>query len=373
MSAASGLFHLREPTDAMTSGSSDTLQRVAERILRVTRAEAVYIERAGAGRGTARVVAAAGVSAPAVGARPPHATPAHVEETRVVVGDGSGQLLGTVALLGTTAAVRSPRTTRQLTLLLDVVRLALHVSALGEEVELRRQELEQSIDEKYRLISGITYELKETLGVAAEYVELLDTESELSERQRDYIASNRRTMASAVRLIGDLLELARIEAGRLPVHPEPTSLGALLRDMASDYRLASATYGVEVITDVPQDLPLVRTDPDLVGPILDNLLSNAVRYTPANGVIRIRADVQRAERTAAARRWLRVTISDSGPGVREAQDVFEAIDRVSRRHGAPGFRLAISRNVARLLGGDLTLESRPGEGASFALWLPLEE
>src|SRR5690606_24269821 len=81
----------------------------------------------------------------------------------------------------------------------------------------------------------------ETLGAASEYVQLLDTEQELTPRQREYIESSRRTISAGLRLIGDLLELARVEAGRLPVQLEPTSVGALLRDMARDYQLASAT------------------------------------------------------------------------------------------------------------------------------------
>ncbi len=115
----------------------------------------------------------------------------------------------------------------------------------------------------------------------------------------------------------------------------------------------------------------MHTDPELVGRILENLFSNAVRYTPANGRIHVAAELADGEDDDAPA-WLCVTITDSGPGVRDAGDVFEAVERVSRRSGSPGFRLAISRNIARLLGGVLTLESGRAAGASFRLWLPLE-
>ena len=374
MSPTGTLFHLHQLTAtlASASGAGVVLQRIAERVRRITRAEGVYIERAGSAVAPAEVVATTGDPAPAPGSLAPHEHAQRLRVERVQVVDGDGAVLGAIVVLHRAVESAPARRIRRLALLIDVTRLALHVSALADQVERRRVELGRAIDEKFRLISGITYELKETLGVAAEYVQLLDTETELTERQRHYIESGRRTMTSAVRLIGDLLELARVEAGRLPVQREPTSMGAMLRDMVRDYRLASATYGVAVSAQVPAGLPLVHTDPDLVGRILENLLSNAVRYTPANGRIQVAAEMRDALPGDVARRWLCITVSDSGPGVQDADDVFEAVERVSRRTGSPGFRLAISRNIARLLGGDLTLESGREAGASFRLWLPME-
>lgn len=372
MSPTNTRFQLRQLTTtlAAASGASDVLRRVADAALRAADAHAAFVERAGDGERAAEVVASTGAPAPAVGAQPPHGLPATLAQWRLAVDDESGRRLGAIVLLGV-----EPRDEpgAELTALRDLAVTALQVRLLSEDLETRRQELEQAIDERFRLISGITYELRETLGATTEYVQLLDTETELTPRQRDYIESSRRTMAAALRLIGDLLELARVEAGRLPVQHEPIRVGAVLRDVARDYELASATYGVRMVTDVADGLPTVYTDPDLVGQILDTLLSNAVRYSPPNAEIRVGADVQGGRRAGDPRRWLRITITDAGPGVEEADDVFEAVERVSGRRGAPGFRLAISRNVARLLGGDLTLESTPGAGASFSLWLPLPD
>ncbi len=370
MSPTTTRFQLRQLTTtlAAASGASDVLQRVADGARGAAGARAAFIEHAGDGERAAEVVASTGAPAPAVGAQPPHALPAELSQWRLPVDDDAGLRLGTIVLLGV-----EPRDgpDAELAALRVLAVTALQVRIMAEELETRRQELEQAIDERFRLISGITYELRETLGATTEYVQLLDTETELTPRQRDYIESSRRTMTSALRLIGDLLELARVEAGRLPVQHEPVRIGPLLRDIARDYELASTTYGVRMTTHVAESLPTVYTDPDLVGQIIDTLLSNAVRYSPPNGEICVAAAVERGRRAGDPRRWLRVTVTDAGPGVEEADDVFEAVERVSGRRGAPGFRLAISRNVARLLGGDLTLESTPGAGASFSLWLPL--
>ncbi|MGH7444799.1 MAG: sensor histidine kinase, partial [Longimicrobiales bacterium] len=351
--------HLNQPGATLRTamGAGVVLQSIAERVRRASGAEAAFIERSGHADEPAAVVATTGEPAPALGARAPYPTLRGLHAERIVVDDGATLRLGAIVLLRRAGAPGGARSGRRLALMVDATRVALHVSALVDEVQSRRLELERAIDEKFRLISGITYELKETLGVAAEYVQLLDTEAELTVRQRDYIDSSRRTIASAVRLIGDLLEFTRVEAGQLPVQAEPTRIGALLRDMARDYRLASATYGVELVADVPTDLPSARTDPDLVKQILDNLFSNAVRYTPPNGTIHVHAAVQPGRRAGDPQNWLCITVTDSGPGVEDSHEIFEAVERVNKRRGAPGFRLAINRNIARLMGGDLTLES----------------
>lgn len=362
---------LRQLTQALTTerGVTDVLHRVAEGLRRATGADAVYIERRSSPGSEPEVIATTGSPAPPVGARPPYNDLLTTIADKLPLGDEEPEALAAV-LLVRGSDVRPHTSGRRVALLLDVARVALHVSGLADEVRARRAEMERSIDEKFRLISGISHELRDTLGAAAEYVQLLDTESELNERQRTFIASSRRSIDGAVRLISDLLELARIEAGQVPVQREPTSIGALLRDMASDYRLASATYGVELIADIPDGLPLILTDPDLVGQILDNLFSNAVRYTPANGSIHVRVTSRRGRRTSDPSHWLCVSVSDTGPGISDEHFVFEAVDRVSKRTGSAGFRLAINRNIARLLGGDLTLEPGDAGGANFTLWLP---
>ncbi|MHB1170878.1 MAG: sensor histidine kinase [Longimicrobiales bacterium] len=330
-------------TLTMTPGATRVLQRLLERVLERTDAAAAFVERAGDADHSAEVIAALGSGAPDIGATPPYEVRRGLRQSHLPLRTSDGHVRGTLVLLDAAATYgdHDPDTKSELQSIVELAADALEVRAVAGALEERRRSLEQAIDERFHLISGITYELRETLGAASEYVQLLD--------------------------------LARVEAGRLPVQQEPTSVGALLRDIARDHQLASATYGVGFEIDVARDLPLVFTDPDLVGQILDTLISNAVRYTPPNGTIRVRADVQRGQRAGDPLRWLRTTITDSGPGVDESYDVFEAVERVSGGRGAPGFRLAISRNVARLLGGDLTLAREPGSGASFSLWLPLPD
>lgn len=223
----------------------------------------------------------------------------------------------------------------------------------------------------YQLLSGTIYHLKNTMAVVSEYMELLDIEGELNDSQRDYIARSRRSMATAMRLLSELHELGRADAGEIVARIEPLDIGSLIRDVMRDLRLSDATTGVRFVFD-DTGVPRLHTDPDCVRQILENLLSNAVRYSPAEGTVLVTASVRSGRRADDPARWVCIDVVDAGPGVAEQEAVFEEVSRVGRK-GSPGFRLAISRRLAKLLGGDLTLTSRPDHGAHFSLWLPFDE
>jgi signal transduction histidine kinase len=248
--------------------------------------------------------------------------------------------------------------------------LALKQAGLRAQVDRTREEALRVVEDKYRLISGISDDLKDRLGAAMEYVALLDLEGELTAQQTDYIARSRQSIEGVIRIINDLVQLSRVDTGRVSPRPEPVSIASLVRGMVRDYQLALGTIGFEFETDLPGDLPVIATDIDLVRQVLDNLLSNAVRYTPSGGNVRVAADVRPGRRKADPLRYLCLSVADTGPGVGDNELIFEEVYRVERRGERPGFRLAISRRIARLLGGELTLDTEPGQGSTFTLWLP---
>lgn len=254
--------------------------------------------------------------------------------------------------------------------LAHVAALALRTGRLAEEVRLGREEFARTLDSKYRLITGISEELKSRLGNAAEYVQLLETEKVLSERELRYIERSRDSIDGAVRLLTELVQLSRAETGRLEINPEPVNPATLLRGIVRDYQLEIGTIGVTFDLDLPTRLPIIITDIDAVRQVLDNLLSNAVRYTPAGGRIAVSADVRPGRRRSDPSKYVCFSVTDTGPGIGDQDLIFEAVYRVERRGGRPGFRLAISRRIARLLGGELTLESSGEAGSTFTLWLP---
>ena len=142
----------------------------------------------------------------------------------------------------------------------------------------------------------------------------------------------------------------------------------MLRGIVRDYQLETGTIGVVFDATIP-DLPVIETDIDAVRQILDNLLSNAVRYTPAGGRITVHADIRPGRRKSDPSKYICLTVADTGPGVGDQDLIFEEVYRIERRGNHPGFRLAISRRIARLLGGELTLETSD-IGSVFTLWLP---
>lgn len=247
--------------------------------------------------------------------------------------------------------------------------LALRRLGLHDEIRAARAEARRIIEDKYRLVSGIADEVRERLGVAVEYVQLLDTEGELNEREERYIDRSRHSIQAVVNLVNDLVQLSRLDTGRVALRPETVNLGVLVRGMVRDFQLSVGTIGFEFDVTVPQ-LPAILTDIDAVRQILDNLLSNAVRYTPVGGRITINAEVRPSRRKTGPLRFVCVSVTDTGPGIDDETQVFEEVYRAERRGVRPGFRLAISRRMARLLGGDLELETEAGQGSTFTLSLP---
>jgi signal transduction histidine kinase len=137
-----------------------------------------------------------------------------------------------------------------------------------------------------------------------------------------------------------------------------------------DFQLSVGTIGLEFDIAVPDALPVISTDIDYVRQILDTLLGNAVRYSPVGGRVSVRADIRPGRRRSDPFRYVCIEVADTGPGIGDHDLIFEEVYRVERRGEKAGFRLAIARRIARLLGGELTLETAPGRGSTFTLWLP---
>lgn len=167
-----------------------------------------------------------------------------------------------------------------------------------------------------------------------------------------------------------------MEAGELQVAAERVPVRSSLVEALDLADPLFSQRGVRVsgALDCPASL-VARGDPDRVRQVLVNLLSNAAKFTPQGGEVRLRCRVAPGD-AAAADGWVVVEVEDTGPGIAPEmlERVFEPFVQVTgkaeRRQGGTGLGLTISRTLARLMGGDLTLASPPGRGACFSLWLP---
>ena len=202
----------------------------------------------------------------------------------------------------------------------------------------------------------------------------------MSEAQAKSIARARRSIEIALQLVSRLLEIECAEAGQLSVERERVDLCAVVVEIAAEFQAAAAAKFLDLAVSVRQDDEsraslVIESDAARVRQILANLVSNAVKYTQPRGQISVAARVALAGEAPWRGCWAAVTVADDGPGIPlEKQGmVLREFTRFDPSAAAgSGIGLAISRRLARALGGDITFTSTPGVGSAFTLWLPLD-
>ena len=279
-----------------------------------------------------------------------------------------------------------------------VRRLRMQARRLQErsrELEHLSTELIRVNKMKSEFLANVSHELRTPLNAIVGFVDLLreGVYGELTPRQA---APVRRIEASASHLrhlVDQILDLAKMAAGRLEIHSEAIDLRPFILDIASEVEPLVSGKNLYLSLALSAAIPRVRTDTTHLRQIVLNLLGNAVKYTPA-GTISVRArifaladptvpELVKSAQTAAAaagRPWIGIQVSDTGIGIGRNDQVrifeeFEQVNAGSRGDSmsrGTGLGLPISRRLARLLGGDVTVESDLGKGSTFTVWLPGE-
>jgi PAS domain S-box-containing protein len=258
-------------------------------------------------------------------------------------------------------------------------------AALQEAIqaaEAARDDAEAANRTKGEFLATMSHELRTPLNAIAGYVDLLDLgiRGPVTPEQRADLARIQASSRHLLGLINDILDLSRIDAGELAVAREDAETATAIRAALDLTRVQADARGV-VLVDARSEAgtPYVG-DEQRVRQILVNLLANAIKFTPPGERVAV-TDGIAAEAPAAVRvygrgPWAYVRVEDTGVGIApDAQgrifEPFVQIDQTRTRPvGGSGLGLAISRRLARLMGGDLTVESTPGVGSTFALWLP---
>src|SRR5690606_33097828 len=195
----------------------------------------------------------------------------------------------------------------------------------------------------------------------------------LGERQLDGVRRIRRSLRSALDLIGDLVSLACTETGEPEIVRKPTDVRIIAHELGEEYRAQAGAAGLDIEIVPPPALRPISADPSRVRQILGNLVSNAVKYTPAGGRITLRVTARDSGPRGEEGRWIAVDVTDTGPGIpaSEQEEIFREFTRLEPdgTTGA-GLGLSISRRLARAMAGDVTAHSAPGRGSTFTLWLP---
>ena len=246
--------------------------------------------------------------------------------------------------------------------------IAAH-EATDRALQQAKELAEAANQAKSRYLGGISHELRSPLNSILGYAQLLEKDCQLLPGQRNKISLIRRSGDHLADLIEGLLDISRIEAGRLEIRRDEVAIGHLLQELVDMFRLQAESKGVEFIYLPCAHLPeMVATDEKHLRQILINLLSNAVKFTQQGSVtLAVRYRSQVAE----------FTIIDTGVGIEEAecQRIFQPFERI-RKPGLPqmpgtGLGLTISQLLADIMGGEITLSSEPGKGSVFRLSMML--
>lgn len=273
---------------------------------------------------------------------------------------------------------------------------SLQVAARSADIERLSVEALRANAMKSEFLANVSHELRTPLTAIVGFVEMLrdGVYGELAPRQ---VGPVDRIAASATHLrhlVDQILDIARIAAGRLEVTREVISLRPYVLNIASELESLFNERSLRLSISVPATLPKVRTDPTHLRHVLVNLLGNAVKYTPAGGVAvraRLVPDDASPRRTpgdpllaSAApdpeKVWVALQVVDTGVGIAERDrerifDEFEQVNagpRTDSVERGTGLGLAISRRLARSLGGDITVESQVGKGSTFTMWIPVD-
>ncbi len=274
---------------------------------------------------------------------------------------------------------------------------SLQVAARSSDIERLSIEALRANAMKSEFLANVSHELRTPLTAIVGFVEMLrdGVYGELAPRQ---VGPVDRIAASATHLrhlVDQILDIARIAAGRLEVSREMISLRPYVLNIASDLESLFNERSLRLSISVPTTLPRVRTDPTHLRHILVNLLGNAVKYTPSGGVaVRARLltgtnpvvrrtpddPVLAAMAPSSTEPWIALQVVDTGVGVdeRDRERIFDEFEQVNAGprtdsvERGTGLGLAISRRLARSLGGDITVESQLGKGSTFTMWIPVD-
>jgi len=252
----------------------------------------------------------------------------------------------------------------------EIDRLEKVFREMAAVISAQVRELKESDSLRRELVTNVSHDLRTPLTSMQGYLETLAVKTDLSEKEkRGYLDRAIRQSNRLRRLIADLFELAKLDAHEVKDHPEPFSLGELALDVLQKFNLMASERGVNLVSDLDPRLPFVMADIGLIERALENLLKNAVTYTPGGGTVTLSVLPGPDQVT--------VTVADTGKGIREA-DLPHIFDRYYRIDTADddtaegtGLGLAITKRIVELHGSTIEVQSEPDRGSVFAFELPL--
>lgn len=269
-------------------------------------------------------------------------------------------------------------------------RMLHNLVAMQQELRDVNGDLDRKVDElaqanmalfemnrlKSDFLATMSHELRTPLNSIIGFSEVLSGSDSLNDRQRRYATNIQNSGKMLLGMINDILDLAKIESGKMEVRAEDFSIRDVCEGLANLMRPMADRKDIDLKCCLDEAIPLLRQDPGKLRQIIYNLLSNALKFTPEGGQVTLRAQVDG--------RFVVIEVEDTGVGIalEDRERIFEkfrqagaAIQKggvLTREHEGTGLGLSIVRELAKLLGGDVSLESRLGQGSKFTVRVPLQ-
>jgi len=283
------------------------------------------------------------------------------------------RVLGGLAILRRELGTFSPEIVATLQTFAAQSVLAIQNARLFREIEKKSRELELASQHKSQFLANMSHELRTPLNAIIGVTEMLREDAWDLKREDEFEPLDRVLGAGRhlLALINDILDLSKIEAGRMELHLETFPLAPLINDVAKTIEPMATKNANRIVIDCPADLGTIHADQTRFRQALLNLASNANKFTE-NGSVTIAAHFPRID----GRDWITVAVTDTGIGMTEEQigklfqEFSQADASTTRKYGGTGLGLAISKRFCQMMGGDIMVESTPGRGSTFTIRLP---
>jgi signal transduction histidine kinase len=250
--------------------------------------------------------------------------------------------------------------------------IAIENVRLFDEIQEKNRQLQLASEHKSQFVSSMSHELRTPLNAIIGLTEMMVKNAERfgTEKAQEPLQRVNRAGTHLLGLINQVLDLSKIEAGKLELHPESVHLAPLIDEVIGTAGQLAEKNKNRLVVDAQENLGALTVDPMRLRQILLNLLSNACKFTK-EGEVRLRA-----RRVANGHDWIELAVVDTGIGMTPEQraklfeEFTQADSSTAQRFGGTGLGLAITRKLARMMGGDVTVTSEPGKGSVFTVRLP---
>ncbi|HEV2011310.1 MAG TPA: ATP-binding protein, partial [Candidatus Limnocylindria bacterium] len=282
-----------------------------------------------------------------------------------------GKPLGVIVLRRRDARPFSERQVELVETFADQAAIAIANVRLFKEIQQKSAQLEVANRHKTEFLANMSHELRTPLNAIIGFSEVLQQRmfGELNDQQADYLEDIKSSGQHLLTLINDILDLSKIEAGRMELEAAPFSLIAALNNAVTLVRERAMSHGIRLELEVAPELDTMVADERKLKQVVVNLLANAVKFTPDGGTVSLRAARENGE--------VRLAVHDTGIGIapEDQQRIFEefqqATHQTEKSREGTGLGLSLSKRMVELHGGTISVDSAPGKGSTFTVALPL--